>query len=54
MEKYSANIVEIQKGDKLNCMQCSKIELEHKQMDHIPCASIVESLNQTLVLLLEC
>ena len=44
MEKCSASIVPIQKGDKLSLMQCPKNELEHNEMEQIPYASIVGSL----------
>lgn len=43
MEKYSASNIPIQKGDKFNLMQFPKNELERKQMEHIPYASIVGS-----------
>ena len=44
MDKCSASPVPIQKGDKLSFKHCSEIELERKQMEHIPYASVVESL----------
>ena len=44
MEKCSASVVSIQKGDKFSLMQCPKNELERKQMEQIPYASIVGSL----------
>ena len=44
MEKCYLNVVPIQKGDKFNLMQCPKNELERKQMEQIPYASIVRSL----------
>ena len=44
MEKCSSNVVSIQKWDKFSLMQCPKNELEHKQMEQIPYASIVWSL----------
>ena len=44
MEKCSASVVPIQKGDKFGLIQCPKNELEHKQMEGIPYASIVGSL----------
>ncbi|XP_049349794.1 secreted RxLR effector protein 161-like [Solanum verrucosum] len=43
MEKCSSSPVPIQKGDKFNLNQCPKNELEHKQMNDIPYASIVGS-----------
>ncbi|XP_031248973.1 secreted RxLR effector protein 161-like [Pistacia vera] len=47
MDKCSASPVPIQKGDKLSIKQCPHIELERKQMEHIPYASIVGSLMYT-------
>ena len=44
MEKCSAGVVPIQKGDKFSLMQCSKNDLEREQMKNIPYASIVGSL----------
>ncbi|XP_059638613.1 secreted RxLR effector protein 161-like [Cornus florida] len=44
MEHCSASVVPIQKGDKFSLMQCPKNELEHKEMQNIPYASIVGSL----------
>ena len=44
MDKCSASVVPIQKGDKFSLMQCPKNELEHKQMEGIPYASVVGSL----------
>jgi len=44
MDKCSASIVPIQKGDKFSLMQCPKNELERNQMETIPYASIVGSL----------
>ena len=44
MEKCSACVVPIQKGDKFNAMQCPKNELEREQMRNIPYASVVGSL----------
>ena len=44
MDKCSASVVPIQKGDKFSLNQCPKNELEHKQMEQIPYASIVGSL----------
>ena len=45
MEKCSAGITPIQKGDKFSKMQCPKNELERKEMERIPYASVVGSLN---------
>jgi len=44
MDKCSTSPVPIQKGDKFSIMQCPKNELERKQMENIPYASIVRSL----------
>ena len=44
MEKCSAGVVPIQKGDKFNAIQCPKNELERVQMRNIPYASVVGSL----------
>jgi len=44
MDKCSTSPVLIQKGDKFSLMQCPKNELERKQMENIPYASIVGSL----------
>ena len=44
MERCSANVVPIQKGDKLSLMRCPKNELERKEMERIPYVSIVGSL----------
>ncbi|KAL2237853.1 UNVERIFIED_CONTAM: Retrovirus-related Pol polyprotein from transposon TNT 1-94 [Sesamum indicum] len=44
MDKCSAGIVPIQKGDKFNQMQCPKNDLERKEMESIPYASVVGSL----------
>jgi len=44
MDKCSTSPVPIQKGDKFSLMQCPKNELERKQMESIPYASIVGSL----------
>ena len=41
MEKCSSSVVPIHKGDKFSLMQCPKNELECKQMEGIPYASIV-------------
>ncbi|KAL8161807.1 hypothetical protein V2J09_013296 [Rumex salicifolius] len=45
MEKCSAGLVPIQKGDKFSKMQCPRNELEQKEMDRIPYALVVGSLN---------
>ncbi|CAN7041184.1 unnamed protein product [Brassica oleracea var. botrytis] len=45
MEKCSAGITPIQKGDKFSKMQCPKNELEREEMERIPYASVVGSLN---------
>ncbi|KAL5556481.1 hypothetical protein UlMin_038717 [Ulmus minor] len=44
MEKCSSSVTPIQKGDKFSLMQYPKNELECKQMEGVPYASIVESL----------
>jgi len=44
MDKYSASFVPIQKGDKFSLLQCPKNDLEQKQMENIPYASVIESL----------
>ncbi|XP_040872116.1 secreted RxLR effector protein 161-like [Glycine max] len=44
MDKCSASPVPIQKGDKFSLMQCPKNDIERKQMENIPYASIVGSL----------
>ena len=44
MEKCSAGIVPIQKGDRFSEMQCPKNDLERKEMESIPYASVVKSL----------
>ena len=44
MEKCSAGVVPIQKGDKFNAMQCPKNELERQKMRNIPYAYVVGSL----------
>ncbi|CAA7014470.1 unnamed protein product [Microthlaspi erraticum] len=41
----SQGIAPIQKGDKFSKMQCPKNELERKEMERIPYASVVGSLN---------
>ncbi|XP_074265764.1 secreted RxLR effector protein 161-like [Silene latifolia] len=45
MNECSAGIVPIQKGDKFSKMQCPRNELERKEMERIPYASVVGSLN---------
>ncbi|XP_074265705.1 secreted RxLR effector protein 161-like [Silene latifolia] len=45
MNEYSAGIVPIQKGDKFSKMQCPHNELEQKEMERIPYAFVVGSLN---------
>ena len=44
MEKCSASVVPIQKGDKFSLIQCLNNELERKEMERIPYASVVGSL----------
>lgn len=44
MSKYSPGTVPVQKGDKFNLMQCPKNDVERKEMESIPYASIVGSL----------
>jgi len=44
MDKCSAGIIPIQKGDKFSQMQCPKNDLERKAMESIPYASVVGSL----------
>ena len=44
MDKCSASLVPIQKGDKVSLMQYPKNDLEQKQMENIPYASVVGSL----------
>jgi len=44
MDKCSTSPVPIQKGDKFSLMQCPKNDLERKQMENIPYASVVGSL----------
>ena len=44
MDKCSASLVPIQKGDKFSLMQCPKNDLERKQMENILYASVVGSL----------
>ncbi|XP_074278371.1 peroxidase P7-like [Silene latifolia] len=45
MNECSAGIVPIQKGDKFSKIQCPRNELERKEMERIPYASVVGSLN---------
>jgi len=47
MDKCSTSPFPIQKGDKFILMQCPKNDLERKQMENIPYASIVGSFAQT-------
>lgn len=44
MDKCLTSHIPIQKGDKYSFMQSPKNDLEYKQMEDIPYASIVESL----------
>ena len=44
MNNYSASVIQIQIGDKFSLMQCPKNDMEHKQMESIPYASVVHSL----------
>lgn len=44
MESCSAGMVPIQKGDKFSKKQCPKNDLERKEMEYIPYASLVGSL----------
>ena len=44
MEKCSASVALIQKGDNFSLMQCPQNEWERKQMERIPYASAVGSL----------
>lgn len=44
MDKCFTGIVPLQKGDKFSEMKCQKSELECKEMESIPYASIVRSL----------
>jgi len=44
IDKCSASLIPIQKGDKFSLMQCPKNDLEWKQMEDIPYASVVGSL----------
>jgi len=44
MEKYSTSVVPIQKGDKFSLMQCPNNELERKEMEQTPYASVVGNL----------
>ena len=48
MESCSAGIVPIQKEDKFSNMQCPKNDLERKEMESIPYASVVGSLMYAL------
>jgi len=44
MDNFSIPLIPIQKGDKFSLMQCPKNDLEQKQMENIPYASVVGSL----------
>ena len=44
MERCSASVVPIQKGDKFSLEQCPRNELERTEMERIPYASVVGSL----------
>ena len=44
MNNCSAGVVPIQKGEKFSLMQCQKNDVERKQMESIPCASVVGNL----------
>ena len=44
MSKHSPGKVLVQKGDKFNLMQCPKNDVERKEMESIPYASVVGSL----------
>ncbi|XP_068466643.1 secreted RxLR effector protein 161-like [Phaseolus vulgaris] len=44
MDKCSASLVPIQKGDKFSLMQCPENDLEWKQMENIPYAFVIGSL----------
>ena len=44
MNNCSAGVVPIQKGDKFSLMQCPKNDVERKQMESIPYASVVGNL----------
>ena len=44
MQKCLPTDASIQKGDKFSLMQCPQNELERKQMERIPYASVVGSL----------
>ena len=44
MNNCSAGVVPIQKGDKFSLMQCPKNDVERKQMEYIPYASVVGNL----------
>jgi len=44
MEKYSAEIVPIHKGNKFSQMQCPRNDLERKEMESIPYASVNRKL----------
>ena len=44
MNNYLADVIPIQKGNKFSLMQCPKNDVERKQMESIPYASVVGSL----------
>ena len=44
MNKCSPGVIPIQKGDKFSLMQCPKNDVERKEMESIPYASVVGSL----------
>ena len=44
MDRSSTSPIPIQKGEKFNLIQCSKNDLEWKQIERNPCAFIVRSL----------
>ena len=43
MDKCSTSPVPIQKGDKFSFMQCPKNDLERKQIENMPYASVVQN-----------
>jgi len=44
MDKCSSSLIQIQKEDKFNLMQCPKNDLEQNQVENIPYASVFGSL----------
>ena len=44
MNNCLAGIAPLQKGDRFSPMQCPKNDVERKEMENIPCASVVGSL----------